>query len=189
MQNVFDIEASTNILQDDSYVISYQHIVGFFANKSTFSESDVVCGAHMAYGWMPTILKLYPDQKNIDLPKAAKLLTEGKTNGYLTAEQLEELASLVNKSLVGASKLLHFVAPANFAIWDSKVYSFVHGERPHNYSVNDAKKYLDYLNLLTNLSKDARFANFYFSVKSKLGYEVTPFRALELVMFLRAPVY
>jgi len=143
----------------------------------------------MAYGWMPTILELYPDQKSIDLPKAAKLLTEAKTNGRLTAEQLEKLASLVNNSLVGASKLLHFVAPTNFAIWDSKVYSFVHEERPHNYRVNDAQKYLAYLDLLTSLSNDARFPIFYSSVKSKLGYDVTPFRALELVMFLRAPVY
>lgn len=138
----------------------------------------------MVYGWMPTILKLYPDQKIIDIPKAATLLTEAKTNTILTEIQLKELASLVNNSLVGASKLLHFVAPANFAIWDSKVYLFVHEERPYNYRLNDAKKYLAYLDLLARLSRDARFTPFYSSVKSKLGYDITPFRALELIMFL-----
>lgn len=189
MQNIFEIEPTTTIMRDDSYVISYPHLIAFFANKNLILPADVVCGAHMVYGWMPTVLELYPDRERIDLDEAARLLTLAKTSGSLTQGQLESLAGLVNNSLVGASKLLHFVAPTHFAIWDSKVYSFVHEERPHNYRVNNAAKYVEYLNLLGHLSNDSQFPQFHTSIQQKLGYSVTPFRAIELIMFLRAPVY
>lgn len=189
MQDVFAIEPSTTIQQDASYVISYPHLIEFFAQKQQISPSDVVCGAHMVYGWMPTILDLYPDQEKINLEEAARLLTTVKRAGSIQPIELEGLSGLVNNSLVGVSKLLHFVAPERFAIWDSKVYSFVYEERPHNYRVNNADKYLAYLRLLDSLVQDSRFPSFHAEVQRKLGYEVTPFRALELVMFLRAPVY
>ena len=66
----------------------------------------------------------------------------------LSGTEIADLATLVNNSLVGASKLLHFVAPNTYSIWDSKVFSFVHEKRPHNYRVNDVGAYQGYLALL-----------------------------------------
>jgi hypothetical protein len=141
----------------------------------------------MVYGWMPTILELYPD--NGDLARAADILSRAKEGQCLESRDLEALASLVNNSVVGASKLLHFVAPNHFAIWDSKVYAFVHEQRPHYYRVNDVATYEAYVVRLTGLALDDGFESFHRSVQAKLNYEVSPLRALELIMFLNAPVY
>ncbi|QSA96515.1 hypothetical protein [Methylococcus sp. EFPC2] len=189
MTDIFNLEPNTTVLQDDSYILSYPHLLSYFAAKQSFGPEDVVCGAHMVYGWMPTVLELYPESPNIDLPKAAELLTKAKTTGVLTDDEIEQLARLVNNSLVGASKLLHFVSPERFAIWDSKIYAFVYRERPHNYRVSQVSKYRSYLTKLDQHQKDSRFATFHNSVNTKIGYSVSALRALELVMFLNAPVF
>jgi hypothetical protein len=189
MPDIFDLEPDTIVLQDDSYILSYPHLLSYFAAKSSFGPEDVVCGAHMAYGWMPTVLELYPGSPNIDLPKAAELLTKAKRKGALTDDDIEQLARLVNNSLVGASKLLHFVSPEQFAIWDSKIYAFVFRERPHNYRVRQVLKYRYYLTQLDQYQKDSRFTAFHASINAKVGYNVSALRALELVMFLNTPVF
>ncbi|GAB4365928.1 MAG: hypothetical protein Kow0042_05430 [Calditrichia bacterium] len=60
MRDVFALEPSTRILADASYVISYPYIIEYFKAKSSVDARDVVRGADMAYGWMTTILELYP---------------------------------------------------------------------------------------------------------------------------------
>lgn len=187
MRDVFELEHTTNILVDDSYIVSYPHLLGYFAAKTSFGVKDVVCGAHMVYGWMPTILELYSGPTKLDLVKAADLLTEARSACALTDTELRKLADLVNNSLVGASKLLHFIAPNSFAIWDSKVYSFVFNERPYHDRVNKVAKYREYLDILKELQRDQRFSQFHTSMNSKIGYTVSPLRALELVMYLNAP--
>ncbi|GAB4365933.1 MAG: hypothetical protein Kow0042_05440 [Calditrichia bacterium] len=119
---------------------------------------------------------------------AAKTLNEAKTGNEISAQKIKALASLVNNSLVGASKLLHFVAPLHFPIWASRVYSYVYEQRPYHNRVNNVNKYLKYVELLKELAKKPEFKNFHASVQRKFGYKVSPMRSLELVMFLNAPV-
>ncbi|AVD81752.1 hypothetical protein C4Q28_06045 [Pseudomonas sp. SWI6] len=184
MRDVFIIEPATQILADDAYVVSYPHLLEYFSSKQSLDAGDVVRGAHMVYGWMPTILTLYPEQGKAGLDKAAKTLEKARKGEALNDQEIEGLASLVNNSLVGASKLLHFVAPAYFPIWDSNVYSFIHESRPHYYLVNSLEEYKGYVQLLKDLAIKPGFQNFHGSVQRKLGYIVSPMRALELVMFL-----
>jgi hypothetical protein len=189
MPDIFAIEPNTTIMQDDSYILSYPHLLSYFASKQIFAIEDVVRGAHMAYGWMPTVLDLYPEAPNIDLATGADLLNKAKRTGALTDTEVEQLARLINNSLVGASKLLHFVSPQHFPIWDSKIYAFVFQEKPHNYRVSQVSKYRQYLAQLGQLQNDTRFTSFHSSVNRKVGYQVSELRALELVMFLNAPVF
>lgn len=189
MADVFDLEPHTRVLQDDSYILSYPHILSYFSGKATFDAADLVRGAHMVYGWMPTVLELYPEPPNPDLAAGAALLTKAKSTGELSDQEIDSLAAIINNSLVGASKLLHFVAPDQFAIWDSKIYAFVFEKKPHNYRVNEVASYRSYLNMLARIRGDARFNAFHASVNRKVGYSVSPLRAVELVMFLNAPVF
>lgn len=189
MPDIFTLEPNTTIMKDDSYILSYPHLLSYFASKQVLSAEDVVRGAHMAYGWMPTVLDLYPESPNIDLDTGARLLNQAKSSGSLTDGEIEQLARLINNSLVGASKLLHFVSPQHFPIWDSKIYAFVFQEKPHNYRVSQVSKFRQYLAQLEQLRKDTRFASFHTSVNQKVGYAVSEIRALELVMFLNAPVF
>ncbi len=189
MRDVFALEPYTKIPRNESYVVSYPYLIEYFKSKSSFVAGDVVCGAHMVYGWMPTILELYSESGNSDLGVAAQTLSEAKAGRDLSEQQLKALAAIINNSLVGASKLLHFVAPEHFPIWDSKVYSFVHEQRPHHYRLNNVGNYLDYVKLLKHLCQKPEFPRFYDSVRKKLDYDVSPLRALELVMFLNAPKF
>lgn len=187
MPDVFELEPTTAISKNDSYLLSYPYLLNYFASKHTLTPEEVVCGAHMVYGWMPTILDLYVKESNIDLPTACNILNELKVAGTLTDLEINQLSCLINNSLVGVSKLLHFISPQKFAIWDSKVYTFVYKEKPHNYRVNDVLKYRQYLKLLRQYQQDSRFSAFHVSVNNKIGYEVSPFRSLELVMYLNSP--
>lgn len=189
MTDVFDLEPHTRVLQDNSYILSYPHILSYFSGKMTFDAADVVRGAHMVYGWMPTVLELHPETPNDDLATGATILTKAKDTGVLSDEEIASLCAIVNNSLVGTSKLLHFVAPDRFAIWDSKIYAFVFQKKPHNYRVNEVATYRRYLSLLADIRSDSRFDAFHESVNGKIGYAVSPLRAIELVMFLNAPEF
>ena len=186
MRDVLELEPTTQISRDNSYVVSYPHILAHFRLLDVLSEKDFVCGAHIVYGWMPTILDLNPGKFKVPLNKGAEILTVAKKTGRLTDSELELLANLVNNSLVGASKLLHFVSPETFAIWDSKIYAFVFKEAAHNYRVNQAVKYRKYLYELERIKCRTGFRAFHESVQSKIGYEISALRAIELVMFLNS---
>lgn len=54
---------------------------------------------------------------------------------------------------------------------------------------NNVSKYRHYLGLLTRQEGDGGFSEFHLSVNNKIGYEVSPFRAIELIMYLNAPTY
>ena len=187
MRNIFDLEPHTQVLQDNSYIISYPHILSYFSALEAIGAADVVRGAHMVYGWMPTVLGLYPENPNKTLNEIAELLTKAKNNDPLSDAQIQDVASVVNNSLVGASKLLHFVAPHKYAIWDSKIYAFVHEKKANNYRVNNVDLYVKYLEALEGLEKKAGFGAFHQSINRKVGYEVSSKRAIELVMFLNSP--
>jgi hypothetical protein len=189
MVDVFDLEPRTPVPRGSSYISSYPYLLSYFTSKEVLEPADLVRGAHMAYGWMPTILELYPEPPNLDLVGGAQLLTRAKHDGALSDADLCSLASLINNSLVGASKLLHFVAPTQFAIWDSKIYAFVFEEKPHSHRVQKVANYRHCLNRLVQLQNDPRFDTFHESVNAKVGYDVSSLRALELVMFLNAPVF
>jgi hypothetical protein len=187
MQDVFELEKTSSVNQKDSYIISYPYLIAFFEEKEEIKAADLVCGAHMVYGWMPTILELYTGKGNLNLDQAAALLTGVKRGSVIADSDLKELSKLINNSLVGASKLLHFVSPSNFPIWDSKVFMFVFNTRPHTYRVNNIENYRKYIDTLSSLREDPRFESLHSSMNQKIGYQVSPYRALELVMYLNAP--
>lgn len=116
MKNIFELETETTIPSDNSYIKSYPALLNYFKGIDHFDGENVVCGSHMIYGWMPTILDLYSEPPNIDASQAAKILDGVKTSGQISDGSLELLVRLINNSLVGTSKLLHFISPNNFAI-------------------------------------------------------------------------
>lgn len=184
MQKIFTLAPSIPVPRRDSYLASYPHLCAYFADKDELDARDVVVGAHMVYGWMPTVLGLDTDAvKGLSLAQAAALLNAARSRD-LNRDELLALKGMVNNSIVGASKLLHFVAPARYPIWDSRLYRFRHGKRGHAYQVNCVDAYLDYRAALAALTSDTRFPAFHAFVEARLGYPVSALRALELMMFL-----
>lgn len=184
-ENIFELASQTSIDQSNTYIITYPYIVDYFAGCNPLTAKDLLCGALMVYGWMPTTLKSITSGKS--LVELTAMLNDVRRRGSITDDELGRVTGLTNNSLVGASKLLHFLAPDQFAIWDSKVYAFIHGRHPHPYQVQSTAKYREYLSTLEELCSRAEFPAFHESINSKIGYPVSPFRASEIVMFHRAP--
>ncbi|WP_394562119.1 hypothetical protein [Aquipseudomonas alcaligenes] len=185
MRDVYQLEPFTQIDRAQSYVRSYPHILAHLASCKVLTERDFICGAHMVYGWMPTILEIHATE-SVTVPDGVSLLQKARAQGQLSCSEIQRLAQLVNRSVVGASKLLHFVNPEAFAIWDSRIYSFIYEQAPHQNRVNNSAAYERYLMLLQQLRQDERFPAFHASINQKMGYPVSALRALEVVMFLNA---
>ena len=122
--------------------------------------------AHIVYGWMPTILTLSPGQpagdENSDaIFQDAETIAELlNTDACITAQEpakesyLELLKAFVNNSFIGASKILHFIYPHHYAIWDSNVADAIknadhlqdkqYTSAPSNEQNNDLKHFLAY---------------------------------------------
>ncbi|WP_177765187.1 hypothetical protein [Flavobacterium sp. I3-2] len=112
LQNVVNTYDSTK----DIYVEMYKYYTNFFKEKDILTESDVVIGVGFTYSWMPTILK------NLNLSKldrVTSILNNVKQGVEISDDDLLLLKEFSNNSLVGASKLLHFINPEQYAIWDS----------------------------------------------------------------------
>jgi hypothetical protein len=187
MRDVFELEPTTAI-PATSYILSYPYMLSYFAGCNPINVAGFVRGAHLVYGWMPTALDLYP-QPDFTLAQAASLLESARTQGTISDEQLSALARVVNNSLVGVAKLLHFVTPDIFPIWDSNVYAFVFEEKPHGYRVNEIAKFREYIRRVNTIRSDERFGHLHASVNRKVGYEVSAPRAIELIMYLNAPSF
>lgn len=184
LERIFELESQIAVPQRDSYIESYPYLCSHFSSKTVIDPQDVVLGAHMVYGWMPTVLGLdVGGVRGFSLHQAADLLTVSKSRDLDRCE-LVSLKGLINNSIVGASKLLHFVDPARYPIWDSRIYQFCHGRRGHAHQVNSVDAYLSYRAQLMALMAHPRFPQFLGNVNTKVGYPVSGPRALELMMFL-----
>lgn len=170
-----------------SYLKSYAAFVRFFKREpdTPLTEDDLVIGIHFAYGWMPTIFEF----KHHDLTAAITIINVARNGVLLTSVELTVLKTLLNNSIVGTSKLLHFISPANYAIWDSRVYRFVTGNDKVDHSkVNSVSLYASYLEQIRELVKEEQFiTSIHKPLSQLLGQDISPLRALELVLYLGGP--
>lgn len=183
MPSVFELEPNTEICATDSYIVSYPHLLKFFEARTSLQPADIICGAHMIYGWMPRVLSLKISERPHAIEFVASLVNRARKHNDLRNVDLEAISALVNNSTVGASKLLHFACPQHFPILDTNVHAFWSGKRrPPSW-----EDYREFCGHLADLQRHSEFDPFHKSIERKLGYEVSPLRSLELVMFMNAP--
>jgi hypothetical protein len=169
----------TTASKDHSIHRSYQHFISFYAQKDSLTEHDIVIGAFFTYGWMPTMLDLRGD-----LTSTIEILNRVKADGIRpTTKEIKSIASHINGSVVGTSKLMHFIRPDVHAIWDSRVYRYLHQKRPYIYRLEAPDVYAAYLDLIGRLAQDARFPGLKENLESQIGYEVSDTRIAEYVMY------
>ena len=145
----------------------------------TITKHNLIIGINFTYGWMPTIFEFCSD--NFD--ESLNILNRAKKGEIPKIEQLGILRNLFNNSLVGTSKLLHFINPEIFAIWDSRVYRYLTGKSAHGYRINDYEAYLSYLEFCDYLIKQPDFERVHRVICNLIGYPMTKFRTAELVMY------
>jgi len=166
---------------EDTYHKSYFYFVNYFSDKKVISEEDLVIGSNFAYGWMPTILNFKSD----DFSLAVKILNKAKSQERVSSVDISILKGLINNSLVGVSKLLHFLNPEVYAIWDSRVCNFLTG-KSYQYTVDNIDRFWSYLDLCKRITKDKRFANIHDNFIRNIGYQVSPMRTIEQIMFINS---
>ena len=132
--------------------------------------------AHMAYGWMPTILKKLSDSQ----PGIVGPATECRS-----FEEASELIkslddSPINNSWVGMSKVLHFINPEFFPIWDSRVAKHF-GLKISQ--VNKKNHFLEYLTFVEENRKSDAVKRVREAFAKEAGYSVSDVRACEFILF------
>ena len=163
---------------NSTYFKSYSSFIKYFSEKDVLTEDDLIIGANFTYGWMPTILKFKSD----NFSDSVKILNKAKLSDRISKDEILELKSMINNSLVGVSKLLHFINPDVYAIWDSKVCDFLIG-KSHKYLIEDVSRYFEYLDLCLQITSEPKFKEAHANASKAIGYEISSLRLVELFMF------
>ncbi len=165
----------------ENYLISYPHFLNYFKNLEEIKLENLIIGISFTYSWMPTILKSINIKSN---EEPISILNKARKEELLNESEFLILKSTFNNSLVGTSKLLHFINPEIYAIWDSRVFRFLNTDiEPHKYRLERPETYLEYLKFINSLKEEKEFDRFYELMKEKVGFEITKNRALELAFF------
>ncbi|MDC0098077.1 hypothetical protein OAI37_05520 [Flavobacteriaceae bacterium] len=163
---------------EDSYIKTYPEFIKFFKNINSISKHDLVISSHFVYGWMPTIIEL----KFQDMEEVLKSLNKAKNGAILTIAELELLKNTINNSLVGLSKLLHFINPVDYAIWDSRIYRYS-TDKKSSYGIGNTQLYLNFLSKLNEIESHVDFNEIKKNVSTHFDYVITSKRVIELLMF------
>lgn len=154
---------------------SYKLFLDYFDGE--LFDSKVLAGAYMVYGWMPTMLRLKGPRESIfELARAGR-------DCSVDISKLESCARTLNNSLVGTSKLLHFIAPNSYPIWDSRVYRALFSQNPHPYRVENASVYMDYLSWVVQMEGEEGFESLKSRFEAEAGYSVTSKRVVEATLY------
>jgi hypothetical protein len=162
-----------------TYDISYPEFLRYFSNKEPITKHNLIIGINFVYGWMPTIF----DFRSKEFDQALEILNNAKNGKIPTVPQFEILKALFNNSLVGTTKLLHFINPEIFAIWDSRVYRYLTGEEAYNHRIGNCDSYLSFLEFCKTLTQSNEYKIVHDSICNKL-YSMTRFRSAEMIMYL-----
>lgn len=166
-------------IKRQSDYISYPEFLKYFSDLKTLNRHNLIIGINFTYGWMPTIFDFCTDR----FDEALDILNRAKKGNKPTVDDLKLLKGLLNNSLVGTAKLLHFINPDNFAIWDSRVYRYLTDKEPHDNRIGNCNAYLDYLDFCEYLTKQKEFKSLQERMEKQIGYSMTPLRIAELVMY------
>ncbi|MBW8052025.1 MAG: hypothetical protein FVQ77_17125 [Cytophagales bacterium] len=173
------VEERLKIQPNSSDFISYTEFLKYFRNLKTIKKHNLIIGINFTYGWMPTIFHFRPDKLN----EATHILNSAKLGQIPSVNDLQVLKECFNNSLVGTSKLLHFINPTKFAIWDSRVYRYLTNQKPYSYRLDNYNAYLDFLKFCDFISSNTAFESIHSSLIKKVGYTMTRFRTVELIMY------
>jgi len=177
-----------NDLRSHTYLSTYPEILSF-VQEGEIQAAELKQLALMVYGWMPRVLRI----DNAHLPAALQAANEAKASTVENHEEVpvQHIANCLH-SLVGASKLLHFVNPNVFPIWDSRIQTF-RGRPNGNHNMSNIGNYHEYVREVHAIVREEGFGQFYeeYTVvhinrlnQNDIGeYQVSEIRAIEASAF------
>ena len=180
-------------LRGHTYLSTYPDIMSLAQQLNTNSERQFRQLALMVYGWMPRVLRINPSHSH----NAALAMTNARNTSIdnYKSVNIQDISNSLH-SLVGASKLLHFINPDVFPIWDSKIQAFC-GRSNSNNAMGNISNYYKYVDEVHSIIADPAFPAFYENyitesnnrlIQSNINqYQVSPIRAVEASAFELAP--
>jgi hypothetical protein len=170
----------------NEYYSQHRALIGLASKLQDDPRHDgLVALACATYGWMPTILKsCEPAKFNLGAPiteiRAAR--TESVASELLNA--IDDVAP-INKSWVGTSKLLHFLNPDVFPIFDRRVAERFRLKWPEQY--NRKPIYLSYFGFVhSEVAKNHSWLSVVAErIELEHGYRPSKVRCLEIMLFER----
>lgn len=166
-------------ISGDKYIKVYPHLLAHCKRQKIKDKTTLIGIAHMVYGWMPTIIGISSD---IEVDERLFMMI---SEGSMDYEFLNNLKNVVNNSIVGVSKLLHFLNCEDYAIWDSRVYKSITGKKAHAYRVNSVDTYIAYVEQIKKVRERLNMADIR-NVLIKKGYCTgceSDIRLIEMILF------
>lgn len=161
---------------------TYKIYLQFFKSKNQYTIDDIVVGMSLSYSWMPTILTInfrLIKENEKELLWIFECVKGGMT---IDKDQLGILQKIINNSIVGTSKLLHFMNPEEYPIIDSRVCEFLFGSSTDKLS--SPVFYLDYMHFIKEkLLKHEYSQEILNEFKMKISKDITLMRAVEFCMY------
>jgi len=145
-------------ISDDIVFNSYSKIMEFVKRNNSIKDKITLIGiAHVAYGWMPTMLDKI-DLKLIENNGKIKKIWDNIQSGSMDYDFLLSIKNIVNNSIIGGSKLLHFINPNDYAIIDSNIVSFLLKKKNVFVDCN-IENYIIFMNRIKDLIKNKEEMN------------------------------
>lgn len=138
----------------DRGLADFQEVVRVAARRKSLDWAEAVAALHMVYGWMPTMLR--PTQLRIpaDRKRLLSALRAARQGQFLGTKRLATVQKFANRSIVGASKLLHVLNPASYVIWDSRVAQAFLWDGVSPGTCASLDRYVEYLTELRSWAND-----------------------------------
>lgn len=187
----------------------------FKDSPSNLDEGKFTLGVHMIYGWMPThfsfkyevlhskekqdfddfgeLYRFVESRMSLAWQTLWKIKTyenrEYNSNFHYPEDDIKTLILSINKSTVFAAKLLHFVCPKSFPVFDSNIQKIVYKNSGTSFEnrFRFYKKYLhDFQELKAVCRNDESVGNSVTNLRDALGYSDIDFtfaRAIEISIF------
>ena len=170
-------EAIRCIDASEQYLRTYPKLLRSTAILAKEMGEDALSAiAHMAYGWMPTILKKFSDSEPDIVGPATGCRSFEEASALI--QSLDD--SPINNSWVGMSKVLHFINPEVFPIWDSRVAKHFDLKITQ---VNKKNNFLEYLTFVEENRKSDAVKRVQEAFVKETGYSVSDVRACEFILF------
>lgn len=158
--------------------LGYPYLVQYFRQRTKVHDRDIVVGIHMTYAWMPTMLRLRQSDLQAGLRAVRRLVSAEQPD----ESDLRDLRELVNRSVVGSSKLIHFMSPDKYPIWDRRVAA-----ASRLGPATSIPAYIRYCELARLAVRQREFTALHACVASMLSYpsdfKLSKLRSLELILW------
>ncbi|MBA2410383.1 MAG: hypothetical protein H0V62_11705 [Gammaproteobacteria bacterium] len=156
-----------------TYRYTYDRYLQYFREKrgQPLTEQDLYIGFAFAYSWMASIKQLDPALATVKAATAAlnelhamqpaSLDMDSEAAADISDEQVENLAAATEPlryflgSVIGTSKLLHFVNPEVFPIWDAIIHRY--SRLPKTSAADSLRLYAQYTCMVHRLTHHADF--------------------------------